>query len=106
MAGMVVETVAGMVVETAAGMVVETAAGMVVETAAATAVETETVVGMVVATVVAPAGTVAPPPVMVAGMASPEQAGPERDTANVSDMDTREADRVTDTDTEKHRRTA
>ncbi len=79
-------------------------AGMVVETAAATAVETETVVGMVVATVVAPAGTVAPPPVMVAGMASPEQAGPERDT--------READRVTDTDTdmdmdmEKHRSTA
>ncbi len=88
-----------------AGMV----AGMVVETAAATAVETETVVGMVVATVVAPAGTVAPP-VMVAGMASPEQAGPERDTGKVSDMDTREADRVTDTDTdtdmEKHRSTA
>ena len=74
-------------------------AGMVVETAAATAVETETVVGMVVATVVVA-------PVMVAGMASPEQAGPERDTGKVSDMDTREADRVTDTDTEKHRGTA
>ena len=92
--------VAGMVVETAAARAVET------ETAAARAVETETVVGMVVATVVAPAGTVAPPPVMVAGMASPEQAGPERDTGKVSDMDTREADRVTDTDTEKHRSTA
>ncbi len=83
-----------------AGMV----AGMVVETAAATAVETETVVGMVVATVVAPAGTVAPPPVMVAGIASQEQAGPERDTGKVSDMDTRKAD--TDTDAERHRSTA
>ena len=89
--------VAGMVVETAAARAVET------ETAAATAVETETVVDMVVGMVVA---TAVAPPVMVAGMASPEQAGPERDMGKVSDMDTREADRVTDTDTEKHRSTA
>ncbi|MCK5363193.1 MAG: hypothetical protein KAR22_09505, partial [Gammaproteobacteria bacterium] len=63
--------------------------------AAGTAAGTETVVGMVVATVAAL-------PVTVADMAPLEQAGPERDTGKVSDMDTRKAD----TDTEKHRSTA
>ncbi len=89
--------VAGMVVETAAETAAETAVATETETVVETAVatETETLVGMVVATVAAP-------PVMVAGMAPLEQAGPERDMGKVSDMDTRKAD----TDTEKHRSTA
>ncbi len=76
-----------------------TAVGTVAETAAETATGTETVVGMVVAMVVAP-------PVTVADMAPLEQAGPERDTGKVSDMDTRKADTGTGTGTEKHRSTA
>ena len=71
---------------------------------AGTVAGTETVVGMVVAT---PVATVAVPPVMVAGMAPLDQAGPERDMGKVSDMDTRKADTDMDMDmdTEKHRST-
>jgi hypothetical protein len=57
---------------------------------------------MAVAALVATAAA----PVMVAGMAPLEKAGPERDMERASDMDTRRAGTGTGTGTEKHRGTA